>query len=218
MNDRTQLAGMIYTSMTAYMHSLRDQGKLHAAYQGVNNFALKYAVEQADALLAQLAATEAKEEEPVPCCAICGELYQAVRPGKWQSTCEHEPMRHPVRDQLQSDLAAAQHDCAQFAGDNERLQKDLIAASPRAIEPLERLKALEAKATPGPWSHYVKHGMVQGEDDTRLISALRNLAPELLALWGAADGDWRELDGLSLPYDTYAALKSLNAKAKEVML
>lgn len=44
----------IYQGMTAHMFGLRDQGKLPQAYSNVVGFATKYAVEQADGLIAEL--------------------------------------------------------------------------------------------------------------------------------------------------------------------
>jgi hypothetical protein len=49
-----------------------------------------------------------------------------------------------------------------------------------------------------------------------LIATARNLLPELLALWEAADLDWKEGPGLCLPPDTYKALHALNAKAASI--
>lgn len=73
-------------------------------------------------------------------------------------------------------------------------------------DPLDDLDALLAAATPGPWRHsadeahlapYVAdpHGHTitilrtpRGEADARLIAALRNAAPDLLAVARAAAG------------------------------
>ena len=55
---RLTAALAIYQSMTTYMFGLRDQGKLAPAYYAVVSFAAKYAVEQADLLLKELAKQE----------------------------------------------------------------------------------------------------------------------------------------------------------------
>lgn len=54
---------------------------------------------------------------------------------------------------------------------------------------------------------YDGHHTVLREDDAQLIALLRNLAPELLALWEAANNDG------TMRKETWDALQVLNAKA-----
>ena len=96
--------------------------------------------------------------------------------------------------------------------------------------PLDTLRALEQAATPGPWdysplSHTLYCGFTVrfGEglpkqhrhscDPTgELVSALRNLAPELLALWEAGN----RFRACGLP-NTSGLVHALDALAKEVL-
>lgn len=91
---------------------------------------------------------------------------------------------------------------------------------------IEKLKALEAAATPRPWEG-VKHlddvhttTMYLSKEDTYLADTLRNLAPELIALWEAQLA-WKECDPDGPCKERLeaidAALDALNAKAAEVL-
>ena len=54
-DERRFIAALaIYQSMTTHMFALRDAGKLNSGLSGVVPFAIKYSVEQADRLLAEL--------------------------------------------------------------------------------------------------------------------------------------------------------------------
>lgn len=99
---------------------------------------------------------------------------------------------------------------------------------------IEKLKAMEAAATPRPW-HGVNYingvytsTMFLNLEDTRLAEALRNLAPELIALWEVVPrvlGDHVDCPDCSrsfIPEDPahlelFNAYKALNAKAAEVL-
>ncbi len=94
---------------------------------------------------------------------------------------------------------------------------------------IEKLKVLEAAADPAPW-HDDIYGLVAADgkdaiyyegvspENLTLVEVLRNLAPELIALWEAANilnGDCATFTG-----DTprvLVALNALNAKAAEVL-
>jgi hypothetical protein len=100
------------------------------------------------------------------------------------------------------------------------------------MTPLDRLRELEAKATPGPWVdghrpdgdglvNFSTHPTHSPEyrANLQLVEALRNLAPELIRLWEACEA-W-ENDPLCLrddpETDWNAALYFLNARSAEVM-
>ena len=107
------------------------------------------------------------------------------------------------------------------------------------MTPLEKLKDLEAKASQAPWGtdedgvtcppdrpdqapFYVEFEGAE-DVDSQLVAALRNLAPEMIALWAAADS--AEADSQSemlghctqLSPDFHDAIAALNAKAAEVL-
>lgn len=104
------------------------------------------------------------------------------------------------------------------------------------MNPIERLKELEAKATPGTWgvltigpkgkpqecTTYMQRpdgGVLQVDiplEDAAWMNALRNLGRELLALWEAAQtaNDGSRLCGNDGIGD---ALNAVNAKALEMM-
>jgi hypothetical protein len=105
---------------------------------------------------------------------------------------------------------------------------------------LDELIELEKRATPGPWSEFVykdEHGLMAtapyhrtagnkaayeyGLADSHLLTILRNLAPELLALWKAANdqayGHDSPIEGISFSnYKIYKVLDALNSKAKAI--
>lgn len=107
------------------------------------------------------------------------------------------------------------------------------------MTPIEKLKALEADATPAPWfhelygdgafrvgSHRWENPIVASRNETAtpeashadaaLISAVRTLAPELIALWGAASR-YAKTDETKDARAFLAAIDDLNAKAAEIL-
>lgn len=107
------------------------------------------------------------------------------------------------------------------------------------MSPIEKLQELLAKATPAPWGtdedgvtcppdrpdqapFYVEFEGAK-DADSQLVAALRNLAPEMMALWEAANS--AETDSQSemlghctqLSPDFHAAIAALNAKSAEVL-
>lgn len=103
------------------------------------------------------------------------------------------------------------------------------------MDEIERLKTLERTARPGPWrvcrSSSCDRSETHGIDDARggliiptlnvprvefdLIVAMRNLAPELLALWEALYNDAYGFGNAGSEIDD--AFDALNDKAKEVL-
>lgn len=81
---------------------------------------------------------------------------------------------------------------------------------------IAELKALEAKATPGPWSHspqfiyaFVEHlAEVKKPEDTALIVTLRNTLPLLLA----------EIERLRAELPEHKSLDELKAEKRSVIL
>ena len=105
------------------------------------------------------------------------------------------------------------------------------------MTPIERLKEIEEKATPGPWieGHHngkpirmiVRRGYLNTDpvelDESRanllIQQHLRNLAHELIALWEAVEKETRGcgLVDYFIPVESIKALLALNVKAKEVL-
>ena len=98
---------------------------------------------------------------------------------------------------------------------------------------IAKLKALEAKAHPGPWTHngcaaidgpivwqdVTMHIYDEGghsPDDAAFIVALRNLAPQLIALWESCNAMQTTWDSRAF-VSNREALRALNAKATEVL-
>lgn len=83
---------------------------------------------------------------------------------------------------------------------------------------IEKLKALEAAATPGPWPPEGLFDLDQRKANLALVEALRNLAPEIIAVLEAVES----LDGPDACYSTHVkpvltAWQDLRAKAAEVL-
>jgi hypothetical protein len=86
------------------------------------------------------------------------------------------------------------------------------------------LKELERKATPGPWGNewYYEEGdrspfiEATAKLDAKLLATLRNLSPELIALWEAGNRFYNApgygVEGL------HAALIALNEKAQPIVI
>ena len=95
---------------------------------------------------------------------------------------------------------------------------------------IDALKKLERQATPAPWKETGNGSMIEApgepypvakvygygrfnrkhskvEADGRMIAAFRNLAPELIALWEAANNDG------TMRKETWDALQALNTKS-----
>lgn len=107
------------------------------------------------------------------------------------------------------------------------------------MTPLEKLKKLENGAAPGPWrvkdlkwvysdcpccgeiAECMQFGAAEMPScyHTELFVALRNLAPELIALWEACTEVYGEPGDDYAQYESHipSALHALNAKAKEVL-
>lgn len=97
-------------------------------------------------------------------------------------------------------------------------------------EAIEKMKRLVKYATPTPWATTegagympILYQMVQigslDHTDIHMVIALRNLAPELIALWKAAK-EFQEVEGHFI-MDTWGdaadALQALETKAAEVL-
>lgn len=96
------------------------------------------------------------------------------------------------------------------------------------MEHIQRLRLLHKFATPAPWSTEAGAGympLMMGKTeigrldhtDIHLVIALRNLAPELIALWEAAKGEGKHQDGLLWIDGIDEALAKLNDKADAVL-
>ena len=98
---------------------------------------------------------------------------------------------------------------------------------------IDKLKLLESKAHPGPWTHNYSaaiHGPIvwqcetmhiydeggHSPDDAAFIVAFRNLAPQLIALWESCNAMQTTWDSRAF-VSNREALRALNAKAAEVL-